>query len=111
MRHIFLVVLLITITSCATHRPKKEIITIKKPVIITKPIPKLLLQECLIPAPPEIKLYLSYNSSKREVVLIKYIESLLLELGKCNTQLEKIRNINDTDVNLWRVMVKLCIER
>lgn len=53
--------------------------------------PPYLLQKCNVRQPPDIKAYMAADMSGREGMLSDYINSLLLDLSDCNTQIDNIK--------------------
>ncbi len=63
--------------------------------------PPYLLQKCSVRQPPDIKTYMAADMSGREGMLSDYINSLLLDMSDCNTQLSNIKAFQDKQDALY----------
>lgn len=77
-------------TACATQAPKEIVVTQTKQIL--KVPPESLMQDCKITAPPDKQEYIQAKRSEREDMMFQYADSLLADLGNCNTDKKALRN-------------------
>ena len=92
MRYLFVFFLSAVFSGCATKPPEPTIIV--KPDYKVATFPQTLLEPCGVTAPPNIEHYINLDDIQKEDTLIRYSQSLLTDIEKCNSQLRQLNKIN-----------------
>ncbi len=97
MKYIYISMLLLFISGCASNIPM-PIVTTKTVVVDT---PAYLLQPCKVTAPPDKTKYMSADMSGREGLMSDYAMELLLNIANCNAQLSSIQTYQKKEDALY----------
>ena len=92
MRYLFLFFLSVVFSGCAT-KPTEPTIVVKT-VYKVAPFPQTLLEPCGVTLPPNTEYYIKLDDVQKEDTLVRYSQSLLTDIEKCNSQLRQLNKIN-----------------
>lgn len=92
MRYLFLFLLSVVFSGCATKPTKPTIIV--KPVYKVPSFPQTLLEPCGVTPPPNTEHYINLDDIQKEDTLVRYSQNLLTDIEKCNSQLRQLNKIN-----------------
>lgn len=95
---LLMIAFIATLTGCATTKP--DTITIIKNTYIE--VPNELLERCSATIPPQVQAYSQSPQITKEYILTMYATNLLQDIALCDQQVQKIKQWNKQQANIFQ---------